>query len=95
MCEKPKIPVNQINVDYEGCKTGWIGYGKRCYKFEQDPKDYATAKTRCNGKGGVLVTAFDDVTNAWIHSKIGENEMDHHDYWIGLYSTAPGNFRDY
>ena len=79
-------------MDYEGCKTSWIGHDTRCYKFEQDQQDFSTAKTRCNGKGGVLATINDDVTNSWIHSQIGENKLDNQNYWIGLYSTVPGNF---
>jgi len=71
-----------------GCQTGWIGHEKRCYKFEQDPQDYSTAINRCNGKGGTLVTIHSDSQNAWLNSQISENQMDHHNYWIGFHSPS-------
>ena len=36
------------------------------------------------GQGGTLATINDDLMNNWIHAKIGENQIDNHNYWIGL-----------
>ena len=88
ICEKPKVPVNSLEPDHEGCKQGWEPFGKRCYKFNQSPEEWSWAKSKCRGLGGELATVHDLTTNSFIASRIAENTLDHHNYWIGLYSES-------
>lgn len=51
-------------LDFEPiiCSTGWTSstYGKSCYKFSSDTKNWNDAKTYCKKAGGYLVKIDDE-----------------------------------
>ena len=82
------MPVNSLEPDHEGCPQGWEPFDDRCYQFVQSPEEWSWAKSKCRGLGGELATIHNSQQNSFIASRIAENTLDHHDYWIGLYSES-------
>jgi len=71
ICERPVRPTNHHEIQ-EGCGSGWVSYGNRCYKFEMQQKIYYWAKSACSEQGAALTTVYDAQVNAWLHAQINQ-----------------------
>ncbi|XP_078345294.1 macrophage mannose receptor 1-like [Oculina patagonica] len=85
ICEKPKeIPVTGANKPVI-CSTGWTTYGKSCYKFSSDTKNWHDAKADCKKAGGYLVKIDDDDEQHFITV---EQIKTAYSSWIGLHDIS-------
>ncbi|XP_020893229.1 snaclec coagulation factor IX/factor X-binding protein subunit B-like [Exaiptasia diaphana] len=66
---------------YPACDTGWTSYGKSCYKYFNDPLNWAQAKNTCEANGSHLVTFNSAEENEIIYKTFAKGKT----LWIGLY----------
>ncbi|XP_065797547.1 C-type lectin domain family 2 member D11-like [Muntiacus reevesi] len=67
------------HVLYVPCPKGWIGFGRKCFYFSEDSKNWTFSQTFCTSREAVLVQFETEEELNFLKSHKGP-----FDHWIGL-----------
>ncbi|AEN03592.1 C-type lectin-like type-II membrane protein [Yokapox virus] len=72
-----------VKYIYKPCPDGWVGFGKICYYFSNNSRNWSDSNIFCNNKGGQLTKVDNNTEFNFLKRYKGQ-----FDHWIGLYRES-------